>query len=62
MNEWQSTSNTPHLICDVLLSDGMIVEAVCIDGNWEIAGGRIVYPIAYKAKCIDTFTANFWSK
>ncbi len=55
---WHSNDNAPHVICDVLLEDGMEVEAIYIDGHWEIIGGRIVDPLSFKVKEVVVFANN----
>lgn len=53
MDGWYSTEDfTPHVVCEVELPDGEIIQARRVMGDWETLGGEVIYPVRFRSPSV----------
>lgn len=53
MDEWYSAEDfMPHVVCEVELANGEIIQARRVMGDWETLDGEVIYPVRFRSPSV----------
>jgi hypothetical protein len=60
LSTWFDTiDHSPRLVCEVKLSNGVILDAIQVMGEWETLEGKTIYPVRFRLKLATVITGLY---